>query len=151
MKENTGFKACLLTRLTILISLGLILVLGFNLYFPVARKLSGQRYPALWGWRQAVVLTNSMAPALQPDDLIFIREASSYQPGDILTYSTGGLLITHRLVESNAAGFILQGDANKTPDRPVQPEKILGRTIIRLPYFGRPARWLRSFFDMLDR
>lgn len=122
----------------------LVLMLGFNLYFPLASRLTGNPYPSLFGFRQAVVLSNSMAPALVAGDLIVIRAVPAYQSGDILTYVDNQILVTHRLHAANPDGLTLQGDANRSPDRLVHPDQVLGKTILRLPAAGRISQWLRT-------
>lgn len=151
LTEKTSVRTRLFSCLSVIISICLILILAFNLYFPLARRISGQDYPSLFGWRQAVVLTSSMLPTLAAGDLILIHEAASYEPGDILTYQTEGSLITHRLQAVDPAGFVLQGDANLSADRPVQPQQILGRMVLRIPAIGQPGKWLRSLLKTLDR
>lgn len=130
--------------LSLLLAMILMLALGFNLYFPLASRFSGDPYPSLFGLRQAVVLSNSMAPALMAGDLIIIMAGNSYEAGDILTYRDRQGLVTHRLITVVSEGLILQGDANRTPDSPVAPAQVLGKTLLRLPAAGRLAQWLRA-------
>lgn len=151
LTEETSKRTRLFSKLSVFVSVCLMLVLAFNLYFPLARKISGQDYPSLFGWRQAVVLTSSMLPTLAAGDLIIIHEAASYEPGDILTYRTKGSLVTHRLQAVDPAGFVLQGDANLSADQPVQPQQVLGKMILRIPAIGQPGKWLRSLLKTLDR
>lgn len=126
------------------ITIILILVLLFNLYFPIAARLTGHPYPALFGLRQAVVLSGSMEPAVGIGDLIVIHSQNAYREGDVVTYLDGQRLVTHRIVEIKPNSLLTQGDANNTPDSPVDPEQVLGKMVLLLPNVGELARFLRT-------
>lgn len=66
-----------------------------------------------------VVNSGSMAPTIQPGDLILLTPPPAVlKPGMILTLSVDGNLVTHRLVGFGEYGdLITQGDANRVPDR----------------------------------
>jgi len=46
--------------------------------------------------------------------------------GSLLVFVSGDALIAHRLVRRAAAGWIAHGDGRLAPDRPLQPEQVLG-------------------------
>lgn len=125
-----------------------VLLLG-NLYLLAAEKLFDVSNPTFFGYTTAIVTSGSMAPALEVDDLILIHAQDSYQQGDIITYQSDGGLVTHRVVEIGADGFVTRGDANNAADsRPVAPEEVVGKVTGRVPGAGAWVRWLRSPLGM---
>lgn len=94
-----------------------------------------------------VVLTGSMAPAINPGDVIFVVNDNLLSPhlGDVVVY-TGSRFdgtkvadFAHRIIGgSEIEGWIVQGDANPSPDtqRPTSDE-IQGVVTGTLPGIGR--------------
>jgi signal peptidase I len=93
-----------------------------------------------------IVLTGSMAPAINTGDVIFTTPVSRKTPviGDVIAYQAKRFngdsvaVFSHRIVGGDMqSGFIVKGDSNKTPDtqRPMRGD-ILGVVIFVIPYFG---------------
>jgi signal peptidase I len=93
-----------------------------------------------------IVLTGSMAPAINTGDVIFTTPVSRKTPviGDVIAYQAKRFngdsvaVFSHRIVGGDMqSGFIVKGDRNKTPDtqRP-QRGDILGVVIFVIPYIG---------------
>lgn len=125
------------------------LVLGVNLYLWNARSLTGNALPMPFGYGAALVLTGSMEPTFRADDLIFVKEADTFEVGDIVVYQSGSLLVVHRIVEITEDGIITKGDANNAPDEPVAPEDIKGVVLGWLPKAGPVVRLLKSPWAIL--
>lgn len=121
-----------------------ILLMGFNLFFPIAAYLTGEPFPALLGFRQALVLTGSMEPSVQVGDWIFFKSQADYKPGQIVLFQDGGRLVTHRVVDVLENQLVTQGDANNTPDQPVPRERVLGRMVLRVPQLGTLAWFFKT-------
>ena len=89
----------------------------------------------------------SMLPTYERGDVVILREASSYRPGDVVAYESDDLrrLVLHRIVRIQGEHFVLKGDANTwlDSDKPTQAE-IVGRTWIHLPVGGGILAWLRT-------
>jgi signal peptidase I len=94
-----------------------------------------------------VVLTGSMAPAINPGDIIFTAPVSRMKPkmNDVVVYSgkrfDGSPVapFAHRIIGGGPSqGFEIKGDANPEPDvqRPKLSE-IEGVVFSRLPFVGR--------------
>ena len=120
------------------------LVVGINLYNWNARSLMGNALPMPMGYGAAVVLTGSMEPTIQADDLILVAERDSYDVDDIVVYQSGSILVVHRVVEMDELTFTTKGDANNTPDEPVRKEMIKGEVIACIPGLGTVARVLKT-------
>jgi signal peptidase len=93
-----------------------------------------------------IVLTGSMAPAIHTGDVIITTPVSRKNPviGDVIAYQAKRFngdsvaVFSHRIVGGDIeSGFIVKGDANKTPDtqRPARGD-ILGVVIFVIPYIG---------------
>jgi hypothetical protein len=75
-----------------------------------------------------------MLPALWPGDVVEIRSCSieDVRPGEILLALRDGRFFLHRLIASNANGFVLRGDSMPGPDPQYPREALLGR-LVRSP------------------
>ena len=97
-------------------------------------------------FKSRVVLTGSMAPAINPGDIVITVPMKSRTPqiGDVITYEAkrfngeGVGIFTHRIIGGEIdRGFIVKGDHNPSPD--IQKPKandILGIVVFRIPYLG---------------
>lgn len=92
------------------------------------------------------VASQSMVPTILKGDLIAVRQESSYQTGDIITFSnpSGGKridTITHRITEvgekSGATVYKTKGDANNAADGwNLTSDKVLGKYVLKIPLIG---------------
>jgi signal peptidase I len=94
-----------------------------------------------------IVLTGSMAPAINAGDIIITVPPSKKTPveGDVVAYfgkrfdgSQVGVF-SHRIIGGDAQnGFIVKGDANPSPDvqRPTTSD-ITGVVVLVIPFIGR--------------
>ena len=120
------------------------LILGVHLYLWNARSLMGNSLPMPFGYGAAVVLTGSMEPTIMADDLILVQEREGYEPGDIVVYQSGSVLVVHRIVAMDETTVTTRGDANNTDDTPVRREMIKGEVIATVPGVGGLVRLLKS-------
>ena len=103
--------------------------------------------PVLVGWQSSVVMSGSMAPALVPGDVAVVRpvDADALEPGQVLLVDDPdlpGQLRLHRLVDVQAGGLQLRGDANPAADGSlVDSAAVHGVVTLGLPLVGLPAVW----------
>jgi hypothetical protein len=90
-----------------------------------------------------VVHGSSMSGALAPGDLVVTTAQGAYSAGDPIVYRVPfgagqGLLVVHRIIQADPAGYTMQGDANSYAD-PWRPKAsdVVGRIVVTLPGFGR--------------
>lgn len=120
------------------------LILGLNLYRLNASALAGNALPMPFGIGAAVVLSGSMSPALEVNDVVLVRETDSYQVGDIVVYQSGQTLIVHRMIAKDGKTIITQGDANNAADAPIEMRAVKGKVIARVPAVGLAVNALKT-------
>jgi hypothetical protein len=104
--------------------------------------------PALVGWETSVVMSGSMAPALDTGDVVVVRPvaAEDLTVGTILLVDdpdAPGFLRLHRLEQVEAGGLRLRGDANVEADTAlVAPSAVHGAGVWSAPRLGLPTVWL---------
>jgi signal peptidase len=93
-----------------------------------------------------IVLTGSMAPAINVGDVILTLPIAKKAPqiDDVIAYQAKRFngenvaVFSHRIIDGDVEnGFIVKGDANKSPD-PQKPtaEDILGVVFFVIPFIG---------------
>ena len=115
----------------------LILALLLNVFtlWSVGRIKRGESVK--FGYFCAIIGSGSMEPTISINDLLIIKAAPQYQIGDVVTYiSQSGSLVTHRVKEVSAQGYIAQGDANNIPDEEVAGQRVMGKVVFALPGVG---------------
>jgi signal peptidase I len=64
----------------------LLFLLGVNLYTAAGRYLFKNDLPKVFGMANAIVVTGSMRDAIDPGDMVIIKEEEEYKVGDIITF-----------------------------------------------------------------
>lgn len=99
----------------------------------------------IFGIQSFVVLTGSMSPALPPGSVVFTQTRPSYNVGDVISFASEGVTITHRVVEITPDGYVTRGDANNTTDPDtVATSAIVGVSVFSLPHVGNFVLFLRT-------
>jgi signal peptidase I len=93
-----------------------------------------------------IVLTGSMEPAISPGDIIITTPITRKEPkiGDVVAYEAKRFngenvaVFSHRIISGDLQnGFIVKGDANKSPDnQKPKASDILGVVIFVIPFLG---------------
>lgn len=113
------------------------LMIAYTVYTMNVKLLLHEKLPMLNGYGHAVVLSGSMAPELNVNDLIIIHKESEYKENDIVTYvDTRNSLVTHRIISINGDGITTKGDANNTSDTPFEISRIKGKVVNIIPRVG---------------
>ncbi len=124
-------------------------VLLCNVYTIVLRTAFHVFQPSVFGYSTAVVITGSMEPAVNVNDMVVIRAGAEYAPGDIVSYKSGSSLVTHRIAEVTETGYITRGDANNTDDGEIPKEAVVGRVVLVIPKVGYAIQFLQTPLGML--
>lgn len=120
------------------------LLVGTQFYRWNANTLAGNTLPMPFGYGTAVVMSGSMEPVLSVNDLVIIREADRYEPGDIVVYQSGSSLIIHRIVGIEGDVVTARGDANNAADKPFRIGLIKGKMCAVIPALGGVTRIIKS-------
>lgn len=113
---------------------------GLCLFMLASRCISNNALPMPFGVGCAVVMSGSMQPALNVDDLVFVTRAADVQVGDVVVYQQGDALVIHRVVALDGASVTTQGDANNIPDAPVALDSVKGKLVGRIAGAGALVR-----------
>ena len=99
-------------------------------------------------WRPVIVLSGSMAPALDAGDILLLDpsiDRTTVDVGSVVTFEdpATGELVTHRVTATNADGtYQTTGDASRQNDRAaLEPKRIRGEGRGVVPVLGLPVVW----------
>lgn len=110
--------------------------------------------PLAWGWQPLVVTSGSMGPLIRPGDVVLVQpDPDDVVLGSVVTFrGADDGLVTHRVVEVTADGYVTRGDANPVTDSTVvRREDLVGRVRALVPWVGLPAVTVRGGADASGR
>lgn len=92
----------------------------------------------IMGLKPVVVLSGSMEPAIKTGSLAFIDTSDRVVcEGDVISFRSGDLLVTHRVVEITGDGYRTKGDNNDTADAGIVKDSSLeGKILFSIPGAG---------------
>ena len=91
-----------------------------------------------------------MEPAVSAGDLVLVHRREAYGRGDIVMFDSGGISVTHRILEKAQEGFVTKGDANNVPDKELLSENhIIGRVAVVIPMVGKAVLFLKNPAGMM--
>ena len=132
------------------------LIVGLNVYTMNASRLAGDLVPMPFGVGATVVLSGSMEPTLSTGDLLIIAEQESYGVDDVVVFQSNRMAVVHRIIEIKEETVegengeelqmlaVTQGDANNTPDDPIQMSQIKGTVVLRVPLVGYLVNMIKT-------
>ncbi len=133
----------------VLISVLIIIVIIVNVIFIFNKLILKQDLPKLFGYSQAVVLSDSMYPIFKKGDLVIFKEGV-YNEDDIIIFKKNNIFITHRIIECDDGEFITKGDNNPSVDRDLVSEnEIEGKFVLVIPYLGSIINFLTSIYGII--
>ncbi len=135
-----------ITKIIKYILIAILLVIFLSNFYVMLRSVqSPGTHPDVFGYSTAVVVSGSMQPEINVDDLVVIKKQKEYQKGDIIAFRGGRSFVTHRIIEETPQGFVTQGDANNTADEQiVKMQDISGEVIYTVKGIGRLVSFLKS-------
>lgn len=120
-----------------IICICLVILLIFNIFNIVNYRILKKDNPTFLGYSTAIVVTGSMAEAININDLVLIKNCEEYNINDIIMFKRNSNFVTHRIVEKTEEGFITKGDANNAEDEWVVKEnEIVGKSVYVVPKVG---------------
>lgn len=122
-------------RIILLVALSIFA--GISLFIFNSKTLLHNDYPTVGGYGVSVVVSGSMEPTLNVNDLIIFQEQEEYEVDDIVIYAEKKSSVVHRLIEfKDEDKCLTQGDANNTPDKEIFINQIKGKVICNIPFVG---------------
>lgn len=105
--------------------------------------------PYLFGYQPMAVLSGSMEPDIPVGSIIFVKETpvDDIKIGDDITFKTGNLIVTHRVIEINEKdqAFTTQGTANKNTVDTVPYGSMIGRAAkFCIPAMGVISEFIKT-------
>lgn len=109
--------------------------------------------PSFFGYKFFTVLTGSMSPTININDLVIVKEVKpeKIEVNDIITFGSTNSdnITTHRVKEiineNNAIKYVTQGDANNVEDpSPVQSDALIGKVVKFVPKVGAVMAWMKN-------
>lgn len=131
--------------LQVMIACLLSVVLLFNFALMFAGWTNEEKIPTVLGFSQAIVISGSMEPTISAGDVAVYRVADEYSVGDVVIFSQGSEIITHRIIKIEDDGFTTQGDANNVADTwIVSQDNIFVKLVFVVPNIGAFASFLKT-------
>lgn len=94
-------------------------------------------FALLPGHASFVVASGSMEPAVERGSIVYVSDTGAYATGDVIAFARADRIVTHRVVERTAAGYVTKGDANSEPDgRPVPEDRVVGEVVASATAYG---------------
>lgn len=134
----------------------LLLLVLCNVTLIIKSYVNPNEIPSLFSISQMYVFTDSMAPAIRGNDLIFIKKVApqTIAVGDVIAFydpqSEEEMLIAHRVTdiitdEQGDISFFTKGDNNEGADIFAVPaDNLVGKYVFRLRGMGKVAMFLQS-------
>ena len=104
--------------------------------------------PRCFGYQPYMVVSASMQQSFPVGSLIYVRPATpdEVEVGDPITFTSGTLTITHRVMEKNDAEqyFVTKGDSN-TASEITRYQNLKGKALdFSIPYLGYFSAWFMT-------
>lgn len=146
---STASKVLKALKIVLWSILGAILLFVFI----VVGTLLVQKYvkkspvPMFAGYGYLIVTSGSMSPTINKGDLIIVKKADEFKPGNIVTFKNEeGEIVTHRIINylnpDDKTVFTTMGDYTQTPDiNPVSADEIYAVWVCTIPKVGMVFEW----------
>lgn len=111
-----------------------------------------------FGYKLIVIKSGSMAPTIKTGSAVIIHKNDNYQNKDIITFikkaNASKELVTHRIIKVDSENgkqiYKTKGDNNNVEDQETTLQKnVLGKVILKIPYFGWLIAFLKSKVGMV--
>ena len=126
----------------------IICVFLLCLYLFFMRTVVKDPYPTVLGYGHAVVITGSMEPDIQINDLVITKkkETLAYQIGDTVIFFEPSVSrpVTHKIIDREGNTVTTKGTANNVADKPIDASEIQGEVIKIIPEAGAVFNFLKS-------
>ena len=150
-QENYTFGKFLINIVIKFLYLIIIPVMIYEIFIIVKSYKSPDSAPNIFGYKIFTIISRSMEPEINIDDVIFVKECNEKEifMGDIITFEINDEIITHRVVNiekhKDEIIYTTKGDSNKFTDvNQVEFWQIKGKYIWKIPKMGKLFNFLRN-------
>jgi len=99
-----------------------------------------------------MVQSGSMEPTIHTGSVVFVKPASDYKIGDIITFGQASKTktpTTHRIVDIRVQEsqplYTTRGDANNGADqKEISKKEIIGKVLLDIPYLGYAVSFAKT-------
>ncbi|MBQ3265841.1 MAG: signal peptidase I [Ruminococcus sp.] len=141
-KKKNKRIGSIIFRIVIILIAGL--TVGLGVFSWNASGLVGNQLPMPFGFGLSVILSPSMEPVLNVNDLVIVAQQDSYEVDDIVVYQEGKMLVIHRIISIDGDTVITKGDANNAADDPISLDSIKAKFQFRIPFMGLIVKYLKT-------
>ncbi len=148
IKKYSNFVKCLFIKLLYITIISIII---YDIILITQDIIKPNVTPSIFGIKTFTIISGSMKPTFEIDDLILVREynINNLNDGDIISFKQDNDIITHRIVKIEKSEseivFITKGDANNVTDiNKVKSSQIEGKYIGKIPKVGKILAFLKN-------
>ena len=137
--------------LSVIVCVIILFVIIFNVTLMIKAYSNPNELPSFLGIKSFVIVSESMEPTINKNDVIFIKEVpkEDLKIGDVISFKVGNYINTHRILrieeKNGEIVYITKGDNNNSEDRGyVKFQEIEGKYLFKIPWFGNITNILKS-------
>lgn len=134
----------------------LIPIIIFNFTLITKSFMNPYEIPDFLGYKAFVIVSGSMEPTIMTEDAILVKEVEQdkIKIGDIISFSQGETIVTHRVIgiveENGITKYRTKGDNNNTEDKEkITYEKIEGKYQFKINQFGIVTETLKNKLTLI--
>ena len=115
----------------------LLIILILVIYGKAVLIFSENAYPNYFGYTFFEVVSGSMEPTLNINDVILVKVTrNDLKKDDIIAFVNEKSVITHRIVYQEGDVITVKGDSNNTIDKPINVSQVIGKVVKIYPKLG---------------
>ena len=115
----------------------LLIILILVIYGKAVLTFTDNAYPNYFGFTFFEVVSGSMEPTLNINDVILVKVTrNDLKKDDIIAFVNEKSVITHRIVYIEGDVITVKGDSNNTIDKPININQVIGKVVKIYPKFG---------------
>lgn len=112
------------------------ILIFFSLYNFISIKVLHKDYTNILGFTMFEIVSGSMEPTLNINDIILVKDTTGIKNGDIITYIDNRDFITHRVIDIEDNILTTKGDSNNSNDVRIDKSKVIGKVVLIIPKGG---------------
>lgn len=127
-------------KIDIIFTIILLVILTILISCYAQLKVFHKDYINFCGYTIFQVITGSMSPTINPQDIVIVKLTDNVKTNDIITFRVGNDFVTHRMIGTEEDKIITRGDANNSQDAPITKDVIVGKVVFII---SNVAIWIK--------